>query len=1037
MSRRAILVLGVLLVTGSGCGGTDSGGADTANDASGDVGGDTRGGPDVRSDDAVDAEPVAWGPEFDWSVLREPGPGYGPWVRWWWPGADVEKEELLREVQVLASNGFGGAEIQAFSAALDPTASAEELAARGEYGSERFYARLMEVMDRAGELGVGIDVTAGSGWPMGGAHVAPEQSLKTLLTSVALVSGTGKVTVDLSGPDKGPYYEVSAMAAGFGEPLSRYMPEFAKLEEVVVGRVVAGSFASNVFRVDDAVELDPQSIKVVTNEVKNGRYTMDIAWGEWAVVGFWSMPDGGFVSLSSQGQDAYIADHFDAKRVVESLDELLGEKTGLPAHAGKAWRAFFNDSFEFKTERHFAADFLKEFEERRGYDLRPWLPVVMTPGADNHLFDGGGIAARTPFELCAGEEKIRYDYQLTVSDLFIERFVKGCAEWAKEHGVKSRVQPYGLRIDVIRAAGEADIAEAEQLYAGGSDLFVKMISSGSHLYNGLLVTAEALVWAGRDYLTTPVKIKAAVDKLYAAGVNSVIFHGFPYRKLEGYGQQGWSAFSSPWSGLGTYSSNISEGNPFWFFMKDFNKYISRVQYLLQAGRSVSDVLVYYPFLGFPASLARLEDWDEPLFLGKFGTWEAEAGKNPLFAIIDSVFGEMDPGESGRWLIKYRPALESLSNAGYTWDWVNDHALEGASVDGGLLHVGSGKYKAVVVMGTGSMGARASKALLTAAKGGVPVFVLDETPVVSHGHTGTGGGDSVVSDCWVELQGLVISGQSPVELGGTMENSGKVPQFVRGAGLGALRLVHREDETGQQRWTFVSNRTDSTVESVLSWDNHCEVAYLYDPWRGVTMPLPGGSTSTTPITLAGYGSAFLFCLSKGDVDGMKWAESGEVGLLHKREPVLELGNWSLSVEGDDVAEGMFEAEEFLLRDWREVPELQWSSSQGVYLTEFELEAGALGERHVLSFPWVHGAAAVEVNGQGVGTLMVPPFEVEVSDRLVAGKNEVRVVLVPALRNRLLALGDAGLPEYVQFKGKAETSMPVGLIGPAYLMRVLKK
>ena len=37
-----------------------------------------------------------------------------PMVRWWWPGLDVEIEELVREVGELDEAGFYGAEIQAF-----------------------------------------------------------------------------------------------------------------------------------------------------------------------------------------------------------------------------------------------------------------------------------------------------------------------------------------------------------------------------------------------------------------------------------------------------------------------------------------------------------------------------------------------------------------------------------------------------------------------------------------------------------------------------------------------------------------------------------------------------------------------------------------------------------------------------------------------------------------------------------------------------------------------------------------------------------
>src|SRR5580698_5335255 len=51
------------------------------------------------------------------SIRRQfqlPPKKYRPLVRWWWPGNDVTDEELRREVEVLDTAGFGGAEIQAF-----------------------------------------------------------------------------------------------------------------------------------------------------------------------------------------------------------------------------------------------------------------------------------------------------------------------------------------------------------------------------------------------------------------------------------------------------------------------------------------------------------------------------------------------------------------------------------------------------------------------------------------------------------------------------------------------------------------------------------------------------------------------------------------------------------------------------------------------------------------------------------------------------------------------------------------------------------
>lgn len=1024
---------------GVGCGSSGGGDADVPNggDVVGDVGGDADvsdttqeddlGQKDLLGDTADAEEPQVWGPEFEWEQIPEPAAAYRPWVRWWWPGGDVEDEELIREVKQLVSQGFGGAEIQAMEAALNPNASAEELARRRSYDSEEFLAHVRTVLAAAREEGLGIDLTAGSGWPTGGTHVAVEDSLKTLVYNLIQVTGPKKGTYVFTEPDKMPFYQVSEMAAGFGEPMARYLPEEAKLVEVLVARVTGGELNTNILKINDSISVDPESVQVVTAQLQGGK---QLSWefpeGKWILMGFWSMPDGGFVSLAAQAEKGFVADHFQAGLVDADLEHLLGERTGYAEYAGKPWRGFFNDSFEFKTERHFTADFLEEFATRRGYDLRPWLPAAMMPGADNHIFDGGGIAAVCPFDLGEESERIRYDYQLTVSDLFIERFIRECASWGKQHGVLSRVQPYGIRLDVIRAAGEADIPEAEQLYAGGADLFVKMVSSGAHLYNGNLVTAESLVWAGRDYMTTPVKLKAAADKLFAAGVNGLVFHGHPYRKVEGYGQQGWSAFCSPWSGMGTYSSNISEGDSFWEFMPEVNRYLSRVQYLMQAGRSQSDLLVYYPFLGFPASLARMADWVEPLFLGLFGDWEGAAGKNPLYAIVDSVFGPMDAGESGRWLKAHQAQLDGLSDAGYTWDWLNDDALGKAEADLSHVVIRGSRYRAIVVMDAPYMPRKSAEGLAKLAQFGVPVILVGEAPSKQPGYFDRESGDIAVKENWqMMVEGKSLTAlESGAAIAPVLGAANYQPLVAVTKGMGAIRLAHRYES--ERAWTFVANRTGDEVEVALKPESECASGVWLEPWAG-TYAVAEAGNGEYGLTLAAYGSAVLVCGASGP-EAVSGLIPGVVGVDATLQEMQALEGWSLEVTGSDVTGGAYASDAVELVDWRQIPELAGSSSLGQYRITFDLAQQPVG-RAVVSFAWVHGAAVVSVNGQEAGSLLAPPFEVEIGELLLPGENTIEVTLTPSLRNRLLALGDAGDAQYVEFKDKAGTQMPVGLVGPA--------
>lgn len=53
--------------------------------------------------------------EFSIENFKNPSLQFAPFTRWWWPGNDVTKEELVREVNLFADNHFGGVEIQPFA----------------------------------------------------------------------------------------------------------------------------------------------------------------------------------------------------------------------------------------------------------------------------------------------------------------------------------------------------------------------------------------------------------------------------------------------------------------------------------------------------------------------------------------------------------------------------------------------------------------------------------------------------------------------------------------------------------------------------------------------------------------------------------------------------------------------------------------------------------------------------------------------------------------------------------------------------------
>jgi hypothetical protein len=121
----------------------------------------------------------------------------------------------------------------------------------------------------------------------------------------------------------------------------------------------------------------------------------------------------------------------------------------------------------------------------------------------------------------------------------------------------------------------------------------------------------------------------------------------------------------------------------------------------------------------------------------------------------------------------------------------------------------------------------------------------------------------------------------------------------------------------------------------------------------------------------------------------------------------------------------------LPDWRDLDELRYSSSPGMYRTECESPLLQRGETARLNMQWVYGAAEVYINGRHAGSLLVPPYTIEIGTFLTQGMNVIEIEMIPALRNRLIGKALQGDEAYREFSGKGDTLLPVGIKGPIVL------
>ena len=937
-----------------------------------------------------------------------------PWTRWWWPGGDVDADTACTQLAELHDAGFGGVEIQPFNAGLAIIEDETWQASINSFDSEDYYTTLSRVMSCARQLDMQVYLNHLSGWPAGGPEVPVTEGMKEIRYAEKRVKGGRLIDIDLPAPE--PRYNDVAMAVGeifFGADLSNFVPEERQLLAVLAAKVRDGKHASNPLDVTNTVSLVPQSVVQLTGFVDDGRINWDAPDGDWAIMAIYAQPAGEAPTLIASKQSGYVIDHLDADIVSGHYGYAYGARTGLDEFYGDPFMGFFNDSLEFKLDRLGSVDILEEFRKRRGYDLTPHLPAIFIPARDNFFLTEVGRQQPAPdFLLDQFDERIRHDYQKTVSDLIIERFAKASADWAEARGLVSKAQTYGSDFDVLAAMGQNTMPETEQLFAGGSEYALKLATSGAEIYGRPVVSAEAFVWYKLAYAVSPAQIKAAADKLFLSGVNQIIYHGIPYvphddAYKEEFGDLGWYPFSGP-ENDSNFSGNYEPASPIWEVLPEMNAYITRAQSLLKAGHQRSDLFIYYPFLGFPHQIEDSDVFSEEfLFMGAL-PGESQAKRDEPISIPFSKLPDRAPEDlidpRLRWLEQVRPLIEQLNQAGVTWSWINDDGI--ARLDP------SADESVRILIADAPWIERTTLATLTeTADMADRVTIWGAPPRRQPGFL-----NFEENDAWIAQTAAALASN------GRRSKTKELIDWLAPALLldqnEAVRHYARYLTAGTEVHFLVNQSRDRRTAIAVPAGNHAH-AYWFDAATGVAWDATPTAAGTFEVDLAGLQSRFLI-FSDEAISGTGPAP----GAILKSIKIG--GPWTITSGGFTLEDQMS------LRDLRTVEGFRHADQPLIYSTAFELETDAPCPcRARLSLGRVEGVVQVRVNGKDFPPAGLVPMSIDLGDALQPGRNTLVLTIKPPRRNELVGKALAGVALLEQVLPQQEELAPMGLFGPVQL------
>ncbi len=508
---------------------------------------------------------------------------------------------------------------------------------------------------------------------------------------------------------------------------------------------------------------------------------------------------------------------------------------------------------------------------------------------------------------------------------------------------------------------------------------------------------------------------------------------------------GWYSWSSPYMPTGVFSSNLSPANPFFEYMERMNLYIARCQYLLREAKPRPDLLVYYPFLGLPSGFSSHPFHKENLFNGHLQGHGPEKVSDTLEGLLPLPEPAIDP--RSEWLAGIWPLIESLERSGHTWQWVNDHSLAEAGLEDGNIVVRGNSFKGLVLADAPWLQPASARRLKELSEEGASLVIFKEAPGRQPGFHNYRKNDRLVA----QAMEAVKQNENTLYAEGIEELLEKMKDFSIRPSLPifsySLPIDHanflKQDGTIVH---FLSNPDNKTLSFTMESMAGCDECFWLDPWNGkvYNQHMRGAccvsSGPLSNVTLRPHEALFLVCPpeNKNLFPGITADSVGESYVtrhefFREQARTIKLEKWLLEVRGDDVKDGKVAMKPDKLKDWREIDELRYSSSPGVYSSEFSIDLSEVGPRSVeLELGKVSAAAEVRINGRGPLVLLVPPFRADVTKYLRDGKNYVTIQVIPPLRNRFIGKARRGNKLYKQFNNKEETLLPAGLMGSARLL-----
>lgn len=550
-----------------------------------------------------------------------------------------------------------------------------------------------------------------------------------------------------------------------------------------------------------------------------------------------------------------------------------------------------------------------------------------------------------------------FDVRRNIADMMADNYYGTVEKLCSERGLVFTAQAIGNALcivgDPIMAKSKVSKPQGEfwGIHPNGN-YDIKESSSAAHLYGKKIASAEA--FTDVKFSASLAYIKSLADYAYAFGINEFVICASAY--------QPWLDKIPGSTGGGRHYA-INRNNTFWEYSAPFWDYQARNSYLMRQGKSAIDLCIY--------------------------------------------LGENAPVK----ILTYR--LPDLPG-GFDFDAFTAHALHTRMdvSDGKIILPDGISYRMMVLPRNGDITLEALQKIAALVKGGAKIY--GPKPIYSHSGKDVSKArqyKGLADELWGKTPGprgknTVGKGQVywGVSLAEAIEQAGIIPDIQLEKGdtkASMIYFAHRK--LADADVYFLDNHKDLKEDNLFTFASKGKQVQLWNTVTGKRFSLPIGKseeeTVSVRLQMQPRESYFVIITDREEtLPVMSWTSD-------KDEMEIVKGSWQVCF--DEKLGGPGPVAFDSLQDWtvNADPCIKYYSGTAVYKKAIPIRK--TGDKVYLDLNNPGFVARVFVNSQDAGIVWCSPWQVEITEYIIDGKNDIEIHVANSLMNRLIY--DSSLPE----------------------------